>query len=93
MLATIDARGVFTYIHAGSPSSVGDAGVYVQTLLRHKIERGEWLSYAIGKQVSDVLVRPYLVADAAFAFSNTMMKGYNGNPAEGTSSLLVSNHY
>jgi len=40
VLATEDARGVFTYIHAGSPGSVGDAGVYVQTLLKRKIEHG-----------------------------------------------------
>ena len=31
-----------------------------------------------------MFVRPFLVGDAALAFSTTMMKGYNGNPAQGT---------
>ena len=84
VLATVDARGIFTYVHAGTAGCVGDAGVFGQTLLKTKIERGEWLPHAAGKDVSGVFVRPYLVADAAFAFSTTMMKGFNGHPAEGT---------
>ncbi|BDA44360.1 probable nuclease HARBI1 [Coccomyxa sp. Obi] len=84
VLATVDARGVFTCVKAGSPGSVGDAGVYSHTDLKNNIESGVWLSPAAGMQVSGVFVRPYLVGDAAFAFSNTMMKGYNGNPREGT---------
>ena len=55
MLATVDARGVFTYIHAGSPGSVGDAGVYSRTMLKGYIEAGQWLPLAAGKPVSGFL--------------------------------------
>jgi hypothetical protein len=84
LLAVVDARGIFTYVHAGMPGSVGDAGTYMDTALKRNIMQGVWLPESAAKMVQNVRVRPYIVADAAFPFSATMMKGFNGDPARGT---------
>jgi hypothetical protein len=83
LLAVVDARGLFTYIHVGNPGSVGDAATYHLSVLDHKIQFGEWLSQAHAKLIRGVNVRPFLVADAAFPFQQTMMKAYTGDPPRG----------
>ena len=36
--ATVDAHGVFTSVHAGTPGSVGSAGVYAMTKRKQRIK-------------------------------------------------------
>ena len=84
LLAVVDNRGVFTYVHAGMPGSVGDAGTYMDTALKRNILAGTWLPDSEAHVIRGVRIRPYIVADAAFPFSATMMKGFPGNPARGT---------
>lgn len=84
LLAVVDARGIFTYCHAGMPGSVGDAGTYMDTALKRNIMDGLWLPESEARVYQNVRIRPYLVGDAAFPFSATMMKGFNGNPVRGT---------
>ena len=84
LLAVVDTRGIFTYCHCGNPGSVGDAGTYMDTALRRNCMNGVWLPESAAKEILGVRVRPFIVADAAFPFSATMMKGYPGDPATGT---------
>lgn len=84
LLAVVDVRGVFTYIHAGMPGSVGDAGTYMDTALKRHILAGIWLPDSAAAVLRGVRVRPYIVADAAFPLSSTMMKGFPGTHAHNT---------
>ena len=78
VLACVDARGIFTYINAGRPGSVGDSYTFRHSSLFQKIANGEWLSHP-PKMLGGVNVKPYIVADAAFPLSATVMKCYDAN--------------
>ena len=82
ILAVVDCDGYFTYVDAGRAGSLGDAYTYNHSTLKAKIDRGEWLR-GTAEWVGDVQVKPYLVADSAFALSTTLMKGYDYPPAPG----------
>ena len=80
VLACVDARGVFTYINAGRPGSVGDSYTYRHCAMHHKIENEEWLSHT-QCTISGINIKPYIVADAAFPLSSTLMKCFeSGQP-------------
>ena len=81
VLACVDARGIFTYVNAGRPGSVGDSYTYRHSLLFQKIASGEWLGHS-PRTISGVNVKPFIVADSAFPLSSTCMKCYEvGQPA------------
>jgi hypothetical protein len=84
VLASVDARGIFTSLSVGAAGSVGDASCYSGSILKQYIDAGIWLPESFSKVISDVVVRPFLVGDAAFPFSATMMKGFPGNPDVGS---------
>ena len=73
ILAVVDARGVFTYVNAGSPGSVGDASAYNTSLLARNVVSRRWLG-SCEKVICGKTVYPFLVGDSAFALSNKMMK-------------------
>ena len=75
---------MFTYVHVGMPGSVGDADTYMDTALKRNIMQGTWLQESAARMIRGVRVRPFIVADAAFAFPATMMKGFPGDPELGT---------
>lgn len=79
LLAVVDARGVFTYITAANPSSVGDAQTFHNTTLKEKLMSGEALPHDKARSIQGVAVRPYIVGDAAFPFMSFLMKGYDGD--------------
>ena len=73
VLGCVDARGIFTYVNAGRPGSVGDSYTYIHSLLYQKIANGEWL-YRSPMTIEGVSVKPFLVADSAFPLDSTSMK-------------------
>ena len=75
MLAVVDGRAILAYVKSGTPGSAGDSTALATSRLSRKIESGEWMS-CTPRPISGQLVHPYLVADAAFALSQSMMKCY-----------------
>ena len=45
MFVAVDSYGIFTFVDAGAPGSMGDYAVYNNSELKARIERGEWLDY------------------------------------------------
>jgi hypothetical protein len=80
----VDARGVFTYVHVGYPGSVGDARTYSDTKFLKNVVDGLWLPQSAAREIRGILIRPYIVGDAAFPFSEILMKGFPGQPAPRT---------
>lgn len=78
VLGCVDARGIFTYVNAGRPGSVGDSYTYRHSTLWQKIRSGDWLAHS-PKTIEGVQVSPFLVADAAFPLSATCMKCYEAS--------------
>ena len=72
LLATVDAQGVFTYVHVGYAGSVGDAASYIDSMLKAKIDAGLWLPESASRTIRGISVRPFIVGDAAFQFSSTL---------------------
>ena len=60
---------------SGTPGSAGDSAAFATSRLSRKIESGKWMS-CTPRPISGQLGHPYLVADAAFALSQSMMKCY-----------------
>jgi hypothetical protein len=84
LLAVVDARGYFTYVRAGEPSSVGDAASFNSSSLSAMFDQGRFLPHEKAVDVQGVKVRPYIVADAAFPFKAHVMKGFQGDPIPGS---------
>ena len=80
VLGCVDARGIFTYVNAGRPGSVGDSYAYTHSVLHEKLRKEEWLNLP-PKLIEGCNVKPYLVADSAFALASNMMKCYDDTPA------------
>ena len=81
VLACVDARGIFTYVNAGRPGSVGDSYAYRNSIMHQKIASGEWLAHPT-RSIAGVNIKPFLVADSAFPLSASCMKCYDvGQPA------------
>ena len=76
VLGCVDARGIFTYVNAGRPGSVGDSYTYRHILLYQKIANGEWPSHS-PRVIEGVAVKPFLVADAAFLLESTCIKCFD----------------
>ena len=76
VLGCVDARGIFTYVNAGRPGSVGDSYTYRHSEMYKKIREGEWLSCP-PERIEGVLVKPFVVADAAFPLEPTCLKCYD----------------
>ncbi|XP_065190870.1 putative nuclease HARBI1 [Sycon ciliatum] len=79
VLLCVDARGIITYINAGRPGSMGDAYTWNTSSLLREISNGALLPEAASVGVGNNQVRPYIVADAAFALSETLLKCYDTN--------------
>lgn len=75
ILATVDARGIFTFVNAGNPGQVGDASAYNTSRLYRRIHSRKWLGTSAA-DINGVTVFPYLVGDAAFSLSPFLMKCY-----------------
>ena len=43
IFACVDARGIFTYVKAGDPGSMGDAACWNTCSMKEKIDNNEWL--------------------------------------------------
>ena len=82
ILGCVDARGVFTYVNAGRPGSVGDSYTFRYSLLCKKIRDKEWLNNT-PKRIEGEDVQPYLVADSAFRLLSSVMKCYDVLPTLG----------
>lgn len=78
LFASVDSRGLFTFVDVGAPGSVGDAAVYNQSRLKQNVESGMWLNSPIW-QCDNASVRPFLIGDSAFSLSPYLMKIYAGN--------------
>ena len=78
VLRCVDARGIFTYVNAGRPGSVGDSYTFRHSALYQKVTSGEWLAHS-PQTIEGVQVNPFLVADAAFPLAATCMKYYEGS--------------
>ena len=76
VLGCVDAQGIFTYVNAGRPGSVGDSHTYRHSLLYQKITNGERPSHS-PRVIEGVAVKPFLFADAAFPLESTCMKCFD----------------
>ena len=76
LLAVCDADGQFTYIRAGSPGMVRDAGLWARSDLQKLIEQGllEVAASELEAGGEERNVYPFLVGDSAFALSPCMMR-------------------
>ena len=59
VLRCVDARGIFTYVNAGRPSSVVDSFTYHHSLLYQRIANSAWLSHS-PRILEGVAVKPFL---------------------------------
>ena len=81
VLACMDARGIFMYVNTGRLGSVADSYTYWRSLMLWQIASGEWLAHS-PRKISEVNVKPFIVADSAFPLSSTCMKCFEvGQPA------------
>ena len=76
ILGCVDGRGIFTYVNAGRPGSVGDSYTYKYSTLRQNIESNKWLN-KVPEIIEGQSIKPYLVVDSAFALSPQLMKCYD----------------
>ena len=73
ILAVVDVRGVFTYVNARHPGSVGDAAAFNTSKLFRKHQTRAWLGDR-SKMINGSRVLPYIVGASAFALSSTLLK-------------------
>eukprot|EP00117_Sycon_ciliatum_P032505 scpid94367/ scgid25191/ len=83
LLLCMHARGVIKYINAGRAGCMGDAYTWNTCSLRHGINNGDFLSLDASVNVLNRQVRPYRVADSAFAASPTIIKCVEGDNLNG----------
>ena len=76
VLECVYARGIFTYVNAGRPGSVGDSYSYCHSLLYQRITHGEWLSHS-PRIIEGVVLKPFLVANVAFPLETSCMKCFD----------------
>ena len=83
LLAVVDANGRFIYVSAGYPGCFGDAGAFMNSKLKEKIEAGllstNW-SCTVGEITRTY--KPFLVGDGAFPLSIYMQKCFGTTPNE-----------
>ena len=76
ILRCIDGRGIFTYVDAGKPGSVGDSLAYRSSLLFTKVNNRKWLSQP-SRQLDTPTITPFFAANSAFSLAPTTMKCYD----------------
>ena len=85
LLSIVDVNGLFLYASAGAPGCMGDAGLWATAELKTQLDNG---AYPYGEMLEcgneAQFVQGYLVGDAAFALSKTMLKCHDGAPLEDT---------
>jgi hypothetical protein len=87
LLAVCDIDMRFTYVNAGAPACVGDAGLFARLRLHENTEAGAMATIEVPLyyENGDVkAISPYLIGDAAFALGVHMMKAFDPQPAAGT---------
>ena len=81
VLAVVDGDGKFTYVDAGRAGSLGDAATFHASRLERNILDNTWLTIPERAQnanhILGTYIRPYLVGDAAFPLSPTLMKCFD----------------
>jgi DDE superfamily endonuclease len=82
----VDANGLILYANAGSPGSVGDAGVFSRSLIKQQLDQGLAELAAVQLEVAgeEKQVTGYLVADSAFALNKYTTKCIDPPPAHGS---------
>jgi hypothetical protein len=83
LLAVCDIHMRFTYVNAGAPACVGDAGLFGTCQLGERIRDGLLQQRDITLYFEDGNVQkifPYLVGDAAFPLSVNLMKAFDPPP-------------
>lgn len=81
LLGVCDHHMRIYWVDAGRAGKKGDASVWNSSVFKDLLLKGEILD-ADARQVGEELVKPYIVADAAFALSDRIMKCYD-NPTPG----------
>jgi hypothetical protein len=87
LLAVCDIDMRFTYVNAGAPACVGDAGLFGNCQLGQRIRDGLLQQRDTTLYFEDGGVKkifPYLVGDAAFPLGVNMMKAFDPPPPAGT---------
>jgi hypothetical protein len=88
LLAVCDIKMRFTYVNAGAPGCVGDAGLFGRCQLHDNIEAGIMKQTDVplyfetvqhGVEMKSIF--PYLIGDAAFPLGVHMMKALDPPPA------------
>lgn len=82
VLAVCDPHMLFTYVNAGSPGSVGDAAVWNACSYKKALFDGDfdfdWQNNSpAGLGSADTPVKPFVVADSAFALEDRVIKCYD----------------
>lgn len=78
VMAVVDGRGRFSWVDAGKYGSAGDAAVWAASSLRRHLYAGT-VYEAEPLLVDGYPVKPYLVADSAFALHARVMKCFMGD--------------
>jgi hypothetical protein len=93
LLAVCDINLRFTYVNAGAPACVGDAGLFSWSRLHDRIQDGLMRTVNVPLYFDDGQredLWPYLVGDAAFALGEHMMKAIDPPPATGTAAATFN---
>ena len=73
-----DVRGSVTSGNSGRPGLVEDIFLFNRSSLKRYIDSEKWLSLAFLNEINGQDIKPFLVADAAFSLSRTVLRCYNG---------------
>jgi hypothetical protein len=88
LLAVCDADLQFTYVSAGAPACVGDAGLFSRCRLMGYLDEGLMRTLNVPLYFDDgtiVNIWPYLVGDSAFPLGHHLMKAIEPPPSTGVS--------
>ena len=77
LLAVVDSKYRFRYVHIGTPGRVNDAFIFKNSNLKRKLESVELNSHT--KRIEDVEVPVHLIGDSAFPLLATLMKPYSSS--------------
>jgi hypothetical protein len=87
LLAVCDADLQFTYVSAGAPACVGDAGLFSRTLLKQNMDEDLMRTSNAPLYLEDETVAniwPYLAGDSAFPLGQHLMKVIEPPPEAGS---------
>ena len=89
IMAVVDCEGLFTYVDAGRAGCLGDAFTWNHCSLKQAIDSDRLLNEH-QQIVGGTVVRPYLVADSAFALTSRLLKGFQHPPTPGLQAAFNS---